>query len=451
MGNEMKERNGGIALIPFGLFIFLIVGTGIILDRMGVEKPFYQLPASTAAFAAIVAAFILYKGSVEEKMNSFFRGCANENVAVMYMTCFLAGSFAEVAKASGGVDAVVNFCLSIMPPAYLTLGMFVVAAFMSLATGSSSGTVAALGAIACSVGAKAGLNMAMLLAAVLSGAFFGDNLSIISDTTIVAARTQGCEMKDKFKINFYIAVPAAIITAILYFVFGKPETVVEVQAGTYSLIKILPYLYVLVMSIVGMNVFVVLGSGTILAGVIGMSTGSINLISFGQTIYSGFSGMTEIVLLAIFIGGLSNMMAEQDGLNYLMKRIRKLVKGRKSAEIGIAVLVSAADVAVANNTAAIIVSGDIAKEISCEYKVDPRRSASILSIFSCVAQGLIPYGNQILLIGVLASGAVAPVEIIPYMWYVVILGVFAVVSTFVPYADSLLKREPWKWEDEKTK
>lgn len=291
--------------------------------------------------------------------------------------------------------------------------------------------------------------MAMLLAAVLSGAFFGDNLSIISDTTIVAARTQGCEMKDKFKINFYIAVPAAIITAVLYFILGKPETVVEVQAGTYSLIKILPYIYVLVMSIVGMNVFVVLGSGTILAGVIGMCSGSLNLLSFGQTIYSGFSGMTEIVLLAIFIGGLSNMMAEQGGLNYLMKRIRKLVKGRKSAEVGIAVLVAAADVAVANNTAAIIVSGDIAKEISREYKVDPRRSASILSIFSCVAQGLIPYGNQILLIGVLASGAVVPVEIIPYMWYVVILGVFAVVSTFVPYADALLRKEPWKWDENK--
>lgn len=346
MGNDTKERESGIALIPFAIFIFLIVGTGIILDKMGVEQPFYQLPASTAAFVAIVVAFILYKGSIEEKMNSFFRGCANENVAVMYMTCFLAGSFAEVAKASGGVDAVVNFCLSIMPPAYLTVGMFVVAAFMSLATGSSSGTVAALGAIACSVGEKAGLNMAMLLAAVLSGAFFGDNLSIISDTTIVAARTQGCEMKDKFKINFYIAVPAAIITAALYFILGKPETVVEVQAGTYSLIKILPYIYVLVMSIVGMNVFVVLGSGTILAGVIGMFSGSLNLLSFGQTIYSGFSGMTEIVLLAIFIGGLSNMMAEQGGLNYLMKRIRKLVKGRKSAEIGIAVLVAAADVAV---------------------------------------------------------------------------------------------------------
>lgn len=449
MGTDTKEKESGIALIPFAVFILLIVGTGIILDKMGVEQPFYQLPASTAAFLALVLAFIIYKGSIEEKMNSFFRGCANENVAVMYMTCFLAGSFAEVAKASGGVDSVVNFCLSFMPPAYLTVGMFVVAAFMSLATGSSSGTVAALGAIACSVGEKAGLNMAMLLASVLSGAFFGDNLSIISDTTIVAARTQGCEMKDKFKINFFIAIPAAIITAILYFVLGKPETVVEVQAGAYSVVKILPYIYVLVMSVVGMNVFVVLGSGTLLAGVIGIACGSITPISCGQAIYTGFSGMTEIVLLAIFIGGLSNMMAEQGGLNYLMKKIRKLIKGRKSAEVGIAVLVSAADVAVGNNTAAIIVSGDITKEISREYKVDPRRSASLLSIFSCVAQGLLPYGNQILLIGVLASGAVAPVEIIPYMWYVVILGFFAILSTFIPYADSLLKKEPWDWEKNK--
>ena len=444
--SQNTKGSGGIALIPFAIFILLIVGTGIILNILGYEQPFYQLPASTAVFFALVIAFILYKGTIGEKMESFFRGCANDNVAMMYMTCFLAGSFAEVAKASGGVDAVVNFCLHFIPPAYLTAGMFLVAAFMSLATGSSSGTVAALGAIAYSVGEKAGLNMAMLLAAVLGGAYFGDNLSIISDTTIVAARTQGCEMKDKFKINVYIAVPAALITAALYLAFGKPETAVAVEAGAYSLLKILPYVYVLVMAIAGVDVFVVLGTGTLIAGAVGIFSGSLGVLSFAQTVYDGFAGMTEIVLLAIFIGGLSNMMAEQGGLDYLMRQIRKLVKTRKSAEVGIAVLVSAADVAVANNTAAIIVTGDIAKEISKEYHVDPRRCASFLSIFCCVAQGLIPYGNQILLIGILANGVVSPVEIIPYSWYVVILGAFAIASTFIPYADRLIQKQPWDWD-----
>lgn len=445
MSTEVNRENGK-ALIPFLVFIIISVGSGIILNMMGVERPFYQIPASVGVFTAIVVAFIIYKGSVEEKVNSFIKGATNENVAIMYMTCFLAGAFADVAKASGGVDSVVNLGLSAIPPSYITVGLFVIASFMSLATGSSSGTTAALGTIAFTMAGKAGLNTPMVLAAVLCGAFFGDNLSIISDTTIVATRTQGVEMKDKFRMNLLIALPAMAITILLFLVFGRPETVVSIEAGEYQLVKVLPYLYVLGSSLAGMNVFLVLASGAILAGVIGMVTGALTLITFAQAVYSGFAGMTEIVILAIFIGGLSSMMADQGGLVYLMNKVKSMIRSRKSAEVGIATLVSLADASVANNTAALIVTADICKEISQEYRVDPRRTASLMDIFSSVAQGLLPYGNQILLIGALAGGTVAPVEILPYMWYIVLLGVFAIVSIFIPFADGVIVKNPWKWD-----
>lgn len=446
METKVNKKESGISLIPFAIFILILVGSGAILSLLGVEKPFYQIPAPFGVFVAIIMAFIMYKGSIEEKVNSFIKGCINENVAIMYMTCFLAGAFAFVAKASGGVDSVVNLGLSTIPPAYITVGLFLIACFISLATGTSSGTTAALGTIAYTIAVKAGLNVPMVLAAVLCGALFGDNLSIISDTTIVVTRTQGCEMKDKFRLNLLIALPAAIISAILFFIFGTPETVVPIAAGGFSIIKILPYIYILAASLVGLNVFVVLATGTIFAGVVGIITGSLTVVTFAQNVFGGFADMTGIVILAIFIGGLSNMMADQGGLNYIINKLSHMIKDRKSAEIGIAALVSATDVAVANNTAALIVTADINKEISHEYKVDPRRTASIMDIFSCVAQGLLPYGNQILLIGALAGGTVAPVEIIPYMWYIMLLGVSAIISIFIPFADGAIRKDPWNWK-----
>ncbi len=449
MEKKIQQRESGLALVPFLIFIVLLVGSGLVLNAIGVERAFYQVPASVAVFVAVIFAFVLYKGTFEQKMDSFIRGCINENIAIMYMTCFLSGAFAEVAKAVGGVSSVVNLGLSILPPAYITVGIFLVAAFMALATGSSSGTTAALGPIAFSIGQEAGLNMPMVLAAVLCGAFFGDNLSFISDTTIVATRSQGCEMKDKFRMNLIIALPAAIVTAVLFLIFGKPETVVPVTAGSFSFIKILPYLYVLITAIMGMNLFMVLGSGTLLAGIIGLICKDLTPVVLAQKVYDGFAGMTEIVLLAIFIGGLSNMMAEEGGLNFLMKQVRKMIKGPKSAEVGIAVLTSLADVAVANNTAALIITSDVVKEVSQQYHVDPRRSASLMDIFCCVAQGLLPYGNQILLIGALCAGTVAPIEILPYMWYIMLLGVSAIASIFFPFSDGVIRKNPWNWETEK--
>lgn len=448
MSNEVKNNKkiGGWSLIPFLVFIVLLLGSGIYFSLKGVDKPFYQIPAGASLFIAVVVAFIMYKGSFEEKAESFIKGASDENITIMVMTCFLAGSFAFVAKAIGGVDSVVNLGLSIIPPQYITVGMFLIACFMSLATGSSSGTTAALGSIAFSIGQGAGLNMPMLLAAVLGGAFFGDNLSIISDTTIVATRTQGVDMKDKFRMNLLISLPAAVLAAVLYFIFGKPTQEVVIQQGSYDLILILPYLYVLITALLGMNVFAVLGSGTIIAGLVGMIRGTIDVAGTMKAIMGGFEDMTGIVVLAIFIGGLSQMMTDQGGLEFLINKIKGFMKGRKSTEVGIAVMVSAADAAVANNTAALIITADVCREMSHENKVDPRRTASLMDIFCCVMQGFLPYGNQILLIGGLAMGTVAPLEIISYMWYNVLLGFFAILSIFVPFADGLIRKKPWNWE-----
>ncbi len=448
MSNEVKNNKkiGGWSLIPFLVFIVLLLGSGIYFSLKGVDKPFYQIPAGASLFIAVVVAFIMYKGSFEEKAESFIKGASDENITIMVMTCFLAGSFAFVAKAIGGVDSVVNLGLSIIPPQYITVGMFLIACFMSLATGSSSGTTAALGSIAFSIGQGAGLNMPMLLAAVLGGAFFGDNLSIISDTTIVATRTQGVDMKDKFRMNLLISLPAAVLAAVLYFIFGKPTQEVVIQQGSYDLILILPYLYVLITALLGMNVFAVLGSGTIIAGLVGMIRGTIDVAGTMKAIMGGFEDMTGIVVLAIFIGGLSQMMTDQGGLEFLINKIKGFMKGRKSTEVGIAVMVSAADAAVANNTAALIITADVCREMSHENKVDPRRTASLMDIFCCVMQGFLPYGNQILLIGGLAMGTVAPLEIISYMWYNVLLGFFAILSIFVPFADGIIRKKPWNWE-----
>ena len=441
-----KIKPNGMALLPFVLFIVLLLGTGLFLSYQGVERPFNQLPASVALFFAIVFAFIIYKGTIEEKVDSFIKGTADENILIMVMTVLLAGAFASVAGASGGVDSVVNLGLTMIPPQFITVGLFLIAAFMSVATGSSSGTTAALGTIAFTIAGEAGLNIPMVLAAVLGGAFFGDNLSIISDTTIVATTTQGVEMRDKFRMNLLIALPPAIIAGIIYVILGTPEQVVAIDPGSFNLILVIPYLYVLVASLIGMNVFIVLGSGALVAGVLGMIVGTLNILEFGQAIFSGFEGMIEILVLAIFIGGLSKMMEDQGGIAWIMQKIGRITKDEKSAQVGISVLVGGVDAAVANNTAALIVTADVAREISDEYKVDPRRTASLMDIFCCVVQGLIPYGNQILLISGLALGTVAPIEIIPYMWYNILLGVFAILSIYIPFADGLIRKDPWNWK-----
>ncbi|WP_270839525.1 Na+/H+ antiporter NhaC family protein [Peptacetobacter hiranonis] len=449
MDPNEKIKPSGKALIPFAVFIFLYLGVGIILETSGTEMAFYQLPAPVAIIVGVVVAFIIFKGSIEEKFSQFAKGCGNENILIMCFIYLFAGAFATVAKSMGGVDSTVNLGLSFIPAQYITAGLFVIAAFISVATGTSMGTISTVAPIAIATAEKAGLNMTLIVAAIIGGAMFGDNLSVISDTTIAATRTQNCELKDKFKVNFYIALPAAILTFVLLIIFGKPETIVPIQKLDYNIVKVIPYILVLGLAVSGFNVFLTLGVGTVVAGIVGIAYGDLTPLTFAQNIYAGFTGMNEIFLLSMFTGGLAHMVTQHGGLQWILEKIQSVVKSEKSAQIGISAIAAAADMAVANNTVAIIITGPIAKELSRKYKVDPRKSASLLDIWTCIFQGFIPYGAQILLAGSLTAGAVSPLALFPFLWYQQLLAVFTLISMFIPYADGLIKKRPWNWELDK--
>ena len=446
---NLKPTANGAALLPFIVFVLVYLATGIILNAMGVEMAFYQVAAPVCILPAIILAFIMFKGSIDDKFNDFVRGCGDENIIIMCLIYILAGAFATVSKASGGVDSVVNFALSLIPVQFITAGIFLISCFISISTGTSVGTISAVGPIAVGVAAKGNLPLPLVLGALVGGAMFGDNLSVISDTTIAATRTQNVGMKDKFRANIKIAIPAAIITFIILLVVGKPEGEVVLDDLTYKFILIIPYLFVLISALAGMNVFLVLTSGIVLSGIIGIFTGGLTMMTFAQNIFAGFSGMFEIFLLSLLTGGLSYMVSSNGGIEWLVQKIRGFAKDVKSAEVSIALLTLLTDAATANNTVAIIIDGPVAKEISKDFKVDPRRSASFLDTFSCVMQGIIPYGAQILIAAGLTKElgalAVSPVQIIPFLWYQALLAVFAILSIFIRFADP---KDKWDFEND---
>ncbi|MCI7223438.1 Na+/H+ antiporter NhaC family protein [Fusobacterium sp.] len=431
----MKEREIRASfkgLIPFIVFIFIYLGTGIFLNMKGVNLAFYQLPGPVAASAAIIIGFIIFKGTIQEKFETFLEGCGHQDIITMCVIYLLAGAFAVVSKAMGGVEATVNLGITYIPPHFIAVGLFIIGAFISTATGTSVGAIVALGPIAVGLGEKSGVPMALILAAVMGGAMFGDNLSVISDTTIAATKTQGVEMKDKFRINLYIAAPAAILTIILLVIFGRPEVAPEVAVQSFDLVKVLPYIFVLVMALIGVNVFVVLTAGVLLSGVIGFAYGDFTLLSFGQEIYNGFTNMTEIFILSMLTGGMAQMVTKEGGIQWVIEAVQKMIIGKKSTKLGIGLLVGLTDIAVANNTVAIIINGSIAKQLSGKYEVDLRESAAFLDIFSCIMQGIIPYGAQMLILLGFAKDAVSPTELIPLLWYQIFLGVFSVIYIIFP-------------------
>jgi len=428
----MKKKTIGNfkGLIPFLVFIGFYLGSGIILDSMGVELAFYQLPAPVAIFPGIIVAFLLFKGSIKEKFETFLEGCGHQDIITMCIIYLLAGGFAIVSKSMGGVDSTVNLGLTYVPSHYIAPGLFVIAGFISTATGTSVGSIVSLAPIAVGLAEKSGVSIPLVLAALMGGAMFGDNLSIISDTTIAATRTQGVEMKDKFRVNIKIAAPAAILTLLLLIVFGKPEIALETGVYAFNIVKVLPYVFVLTLSLIGINVFVVLTAGIALSGAIGLFYGDFTWLGYAKEIYSGFTGMTEIFLLSLLTGGLASLVTKAGGVDWIMSTIEKRIKGVKSAQMGMALLVTLTDMAVANNTVAIIINGPIAKKISDRYGVDPKKSASVLDIFSCIAQGAIPYGAQMLIMLSFAGGKVSPFDIIPLLWYQMILAVFTIGYIF---------------------
>ncbi|MCF1438467.1 MAG: Na+/H+ antiporter NhaC family protein, partial [Shewanella sp.] len=358
------------------------------------------------------------------------------NIIAMCLIYLLAGAFASVAKATGGVDATVALGLSLIPPTLLLPGFFVIAAFIATAMGTSMGTIAAVAPIALGVADQADISLPLMAGAVMSGALFGDNLSIISDTTIAATRTQGCDMKDKFRENLIFSLPAALITLVLFAFAGQGQA--ELASQQIDLLKVLPYLTILVLAVAGLNVFVVLTIGTVLAGATGLISGDYGWVTFGKDIYAGFTNMQEIFILSMLVGGLAALMQQQGGLAFVSRQIEKLIarfssaKGDAScraAELGMAGIAAATNLCVANNTVAIVVSGDIAKELATKHGVTPKRAASILDIFACIVQGLLPYGAQALLIA--STFVISPVDAISYTWYGIVLALVAVVIVVV--------------------
>ena len=450
MGHDLNKRGNGRALLPFLLFIAIYLGAGLLLQAQGEEMAFYQFPSVTAMFLAVLAAFCMGKEHINEKFSIFARGAANENVLTMLMVYLLAGAFSTVAKAMGGVDSTVNLGLSVVPVQFLAAGVFVISAFMGTATGTSMGTITTIVPIVVGVADKSGLSIPLLLGACVGGAMFGDNLSMISDTTIAATRTQGCELRDKFRVNFFIALPAALITIVLLLAVGRPESAASMGDLSFSVVKVLPYVAVLVLALLGVNVFLTLTIGIFSAGIVGLLGGELTVLSFAQTIWTGFTGMDEIFFLALLCGGLSELTTHNGGITWLIEKLRHMMQGNRSAQLGIAALVSLADCATANNTVAIILSGSVAKDMSREYRIDPRRTASLLDVFSCVFQGLLPYGAQLLTAAALTSLnygiTFSPVEIVPYMWYCWLLAAFGVLSIFLPFADGTCRKDPWDWE-----
>lgn len=442
-------KSSGIALIPFLVFIAIYLGAGAIMQAKGVEFAFYQFPSVVAVFIATIVAFFILKGTIDEKFEIFAKGAGNLDIMCMLMIFLLAGGFSAVASAMGGVDSTVNLGLSVIPAQYITAGVFVISSFLSFATGTSMGTVGAVVPVALGLVDKAGLNMSLVMGACLCGALFGDNLSMISDTTISATRTQNVELKDKFRSNFGIAVPAAVITIIFLLVFGAPETVVQMDSLDYSLVKVLPYLIVVVCALIGMNVFCVLLLGIASAGVIGIIYGDLTILSLAQNIWTGFQGMMEVFLLSMFIGGIAELTKQYGGIKWLLDKISKMFKGKKSAQLGVSILTGLCDVATANNTISIIISGKIANDVSREYDIDPRKTASILDISSCVMQGMLPYSAQFLTIVSLSGGRVNPMGVIGHNWYLFLLAFFMIVSFFVPKMDNLIVKGKWNWDANK--
>ena len=435
-----NPRPSAMALTPLLLFLLLFFGAGLYFTAQGEAMGFYQLRAPVAILPALaLGAWLAWRRGIKP-VETLLEGMGHSNVMLMVLVFLLAGAFATVTGAIGAVDAVVALGLGALPPALILPGLFLVASFVSLSIGTSMGTIAAVVPISIGLGDAAGLDLALVLGAVVGGAMFGDNLSIISDTTIAATRSQGCRMSDKFRENFKIALPAALATIMLLALLGEAAPVTAPEAASTWLV--LPYIVVLVLALLGLDVVLVLGIGLLASGALGyVLADGYDVISFANDIYAGFESMVEITLLSILIGGLAGLIKATGGLDWLAATIARFARGhdgRRAGEISIAALAAGGDALTANNTVAILVGGSLARDIAQRHDVTPRRAASLLDIFSCVVQGVLPYGAQILLAGSLAG--LSPLLIAGKVWYCWLLALAAIGFMLWPQRGRAIRR-----------
>ena len=423
--NESNIKPNGLALLPILVFLVLFLGTGIVL------KDFYTMPAVVGFLIALIVAFAQTKGKTfNEKLSIVAKGVGDDNIITMCLIFLAAGAFSGSVTAAGGADSTVNLGLSLLPPGVAVIGLFIIGCFISISMGTSMGTIAVLAPIAADISDKTGFALAVCIGAVVSGAMFGDNLSMISDTTIAAVRTQGCEMKDKFKRNFLIVLPAAIVTIVILFFLTRGAEFRLSDNLDYNILQVVPYLMVLVTAIIGINVFVVLISGTVLSVIIGIFTGAMAPSEVFTSIGAGVNGMYDITVISILVAAISALVKENGGFAFILEKIHNHVHTYKGAEFGVAALISLVDATTANNTVAIVIAGPIAKEISEDYDIEPSRSASLLDMFASVFQGIIPYGAQLLSAATLTG--LTPFAIIPYLFYPYLMAVCGIVSILLP-------------------
>lgn len=421
-----------LALTPLIFFVVIYLGVSIIAGD------FYKVPITVAFMLSAVVAVLVSRGTLHHRIRVFSRGSSSQNMMLMIWIFVLAGAFANSAKEMGSIDDVVNLTLSIVPSDTIFAGLFLASALISLSIGTSVGTIVALMPVAIGIATTIGESSAFVAAIVIGGAFFGDNLSFISDTTVCATQSQGCQMSDKFKTNLRIAAPAAMLMLVFYALTGTNVTTPD-NLPSANLFKVLPYFVVLGAAMLGVNVLIVLMLGILLTGIVGMISGDYDLYSWFGAMGNGITGMGELIIITMMAGGMLEVIRANGGIKFLINKILKYVNSRRTAELSIAALVSVVDVCTANNTVAIITVAGIAKDISHRFNLDPRRVASILDTFSCIMQGVIPYGAQLLMGAALAS--INPIDIIPYLYYPYALLLFA-LGNILFYRQKAKKVQP---------
>lgn len=428
--NLNKKEPRGVALLPIIIFLIVYLGSGIYYEYINPPEGgmgFYVMSVVVAFMISLTVAFCQNRElSFNEKITVCARGIGDDNITIMLFIFLMAGAFSGIASEAGGAASTANMLLNVIPASFAIPGLFIIACLISMAMGTSCGTITVLTPIAVNVAVSAELSLPFCVATIVGGAMFGDNLSFISDTTIAATKTQGVEMKVKFRENLKISVPAAVITLIVIVVICLQGGAAELEHFDFNTLQAIPYFVVLIAAICGINVFIVLGGGTILFAIVGLITGSLSVSSAFSSMGSGTSGMFETMIVTILVASMGALMKEYGGFAYILKVITKMFKSRKGGELGVGILTSVMDVATANNTVAIVMAGPIAKEVSERYEIRPERTASLLDIFSCVWQGIIPYGAQLLIASGLAG--IGSIAIIPYLFYPFILLVVVLVN-----------------------
>ena len=415
--------NGWLALSPLIVFILIYLISSII------AKDFYKVPIASAFVLASIYAIIITPGSISERIGIFSKGAGDLNVLLMIWIFVMAGAFASVAKSIGTVEATVNLTLTLLPQKFLLAGLFIAACFISFSIGTSVGTIVALVPIAAGISGETAISMPLITAVIVGGAFFGDNLSFISDTTIASTTTQGCSMSDKFKANIWIAGPAAIVVTAVYIFIGLNLNA-SPEIGDIDMMKLIPYLAVILLSLCGMNVLLVLTIGLVLCAAIGFLDG-LTWVSFLESAGSGISGMGDLIIVTMLAGGMLDVIRHNGGIDFIIKGLTKKIKGKRGAEFSIAALVGISNICTANNTIAILTTGNIAKNITKEYNLDPRKSASLLDTFSCIVQGMLPYGAQLLMASSFAG--ISATSIISHLYYPFTLFFFAFLSIIIRF------------------